>query len=50
MWPPAPTQRWRDPAKAVEQRLARAGLLKRAPDGRYGPDTLAALQGAVLAK
>ncbi|GKQ51224.1 caspase family protein [Bradyrhizobium sp. Ce-3] len=36
--------------KAVEQRLARAGLLKRAPDGRYGPDTLAALQGAVVAK
>ena len=36
--------------KAVEQRLARAGLLKRAPDGRYGPDTLVALQSAVLAK
>ena len=36
--------------KAVELRLARAGLLKRAPDGRYGPDTLAALQSAVLAK
>jgi TPR repeat protein len=36
--------------KAIEQRLARAGLLKRAPDGRYGPDTIAALQSAVLAK
>lgn len=36
--------------KAVEQRLVKAGLLKRAPDGRYGPDTLAALQSAVLAK
>ncbi|QPF87915.1 caspase family protein [Bradyrhizobium genosp. L] len=36
--------------KAIEQRLARAGLLKRAPDGRYGPDTLAALQSAVLAR
>ena len=36
--------------KAVEQRLAKAGLLKRVPDGRYGPDTIAALQSAVLAK
>lgn len=36
--------------KAIEQRLARAGLLKRAPDGRYGPDTLAALQNAILAR
>ncbi len=36
--------------KAVEQRLARAGLLDRAPDGRYGPDTLAALQAFILAK
>jgi uncharacterized caspase-like protein len=36
--------------KAVELRLARAGLLNRAPDGRYGPDTLAALQAFILAK
>jgi uncharacterized caspase-like protein len=36
--------------KAVERRLASAGLLKRVPDGRYGPDTIAALQSAVLAK
>ncbi|MGH6755159.1 MAG: peptidoglycan-binding domain-containing protein [Bradyrhizobium sp.] len=36
--------------KAVEQRLARAGLLNRTPDGRYGPDTLAALQAFILAK
>jgi TPR repeat protein len=37
--------------KAVEQRLATAGLLKRSPDGSYGGDTLAALQAfVVLAK
>ncbi|MDT3380418.1 caspase family protein [Labrys neptuniae] len=36
--------------KAVEQRLAKAGLLNRAPDGSYGADTLAALQAFVLAK
>ena len=34
--------------KAVEQRLATAGLLKRSPDGSYGGDTLAALQAFVL--
>ena len=36
--------------KAVEQRLAKAGLLNRAADGSYGADTLAALQAFVLAK
>lgn len=36
--------------KAIELRLARAGLLKRSPDGSYGPDTVAALQAFILAK
>ncbi|WP_448954038.1 caspase family protein [Labrys neptuniae] len=36
--------------KAIEQRLVRAGLLKRPPDGSYGPDTVAALQAFILAK
>ncbi|WP_413991811.1 caspase family protein [Labrys okinawensis] len=36
--------------EAVEQRLARAGLLDRKPDGRYGSDTLAALQSYILTK
>lgn len=36
--------------KAIERKLAQAGLLKRPPDGSYGSDTIAALQAFVLAK
>lgn len=36
--------------KVIEQKLARAGLLKRTPDGSFGPDTITALQAFVLAK
>jgi hypothetical protein len=46
-WPQLIDETWR---RAIEQRLAAAGLLRRAPTGAFSADTMAALQGLLVAQ